>query len=160
MHKLILLLLGTLSFGISLSEVREVYPKAQESPEITETLFSTLSNLKDTDNHILLAYKGAVLTLKAKHSKGIKIKKEFFKDGVALLETALKASPDNVEIHFVRLTVQENAPKIVRYNQQIEADKNFILKKYRTIKDQELKSMIKKYCINSTLFSQTEKQLF
>lgn len=156
----LVLLLSILPFGISLSEVREKYAKAEESPEITENLFSALSDIKETDDTIFLAYKGAVLTLKAKHSKGIKHKKEFFKNGVALLESALSASPNNLEIHFIRLTVQENAPKIVRYNKQIEADKRFILENYNSSKDDALKKIIKKYSSKSTLFSENEKQLF
>jgi len=161
MQKLVLGFFLSISIlGINLSQVREKYPKAWNSPEITEALFTSLSALKNTDNKVLFVYKGAVLTLKAKHAKGVKDKKAFFKEGATLIESAINTSPDNLEMRFIRMTVQENAPKIVRYNKEIEKDKRFVLDNYTLSDDKVLKKIIKQYINTSTLFTEEEKQLF
>ena len=45
---------------------------------------------------------------------------------------------------FLRLSIQENAPKILRYYKNIKADKTLIANKYSGL-DKELKIVIKAY---------------
>ena len=45
-----------------------------------------------------------------------------FKEGGKKLEAAIKAAPNNVEFRFLRLMIQENAPKIVGYDENIKVD--------------------------------------
>ncbi len=68
-------------FSPSLTKVREDYKNAFDSKEVTLQLNKELSEVKKTDDNLLVAYKGAVLTLMAKHSKNSKEKKTFFKEG-------------------------------------------------------------------------------
>ena len=147
-------------FSIDISEVRKNYSAAWDNPEITEELYQALSNSLVTNDNLLQAYKGAVLTLKAKHSKTIKDKKTFFKEGVVLLESSIASNPKNIEIRFIRLSIQEYAPKIVRYNSNMEEDKLFIQQNYSTSKNEEVKKLIKNYIASSTYFTEAEKQLF
>ena len=71
-------------------------------------------------------YEGALLMRKAGKAKGPKKKLGFFKEGRIKLETAILAEPENTEFRFLRLAIEENAPKIVKYNKEIEKDKAFI----------------------------------
>ncbi|TLF45370.1 hypothetical protein [Maribacter aurantiacus] len=155
-----MLLLGFLSFiaySTSLDEVRSLYPKAKDDASITNTLAEKLSGISQDDAIELYGYKGAVLTLKANRAKAVKDKKGFFKEGVSILEAAIASEPGNIELRFIRLSVQENAPKIVKYNDAIDSDKGFILDHFTEIKDGSLKKMIRNYIQGSKVFTDEEK---
>ena len=143
-----------------LSQIRYTYPDASDSEEITNQLFKDLASVNKVDNEILVAYKGAVSTLKAKYAKGIKNKKEYFKSGVEFIEHAVQTDPKNIEIRCIRLSVQENSPRVVRYKDNIEEDKKFILTNYKHISSKEVREFIKNYALRSSIFEHAEKQLF
>ncbi|MBQ4913722.1 hypothetical protein J8L85_04690 [Maribacter sp. MMG018] len=149
-----------LLFSMNLKEVRKMYPMAIEDPNVTDELYKDLSNVSEADNIILYGYKGATLTLKAKHAKSIKEKKNFFKKGADIIESALALNPDSIELHFIRLSVQENAPKILKYNTKIEEDKNFILKNHDKLDNNSIKTLIRDYIHTSKLFTEEEKASF
>ena len=153
----ILLLVSVLAGAQDLNETRLQYPKAAKSIEITTKLDNNLVNVNSSNKPILLAYKGAVLTLKAKFSKSKDEKKKFFKEGVSLIENAINADSSNIEIHYLRLSVQENSPKMLGYHKNIEEDKEFILKNYVNISSDELKSLIRDFVSKSINFSESER---
>ncbi|WP_026450844.1 hypothetical protein [Aequorivita capsosiphonis] len=152
-----ILFVSTLANAQDLNEIRAEYPQAVESSEITTKLDVDLANVNATDNPVLVAYKGAILTLTAKFSKGIKHKKEFFKEGVSLIEAAVKADDTNIEIRYLRLSVQENSPKFLGYHEDIEEDKEFILMNYAAVNSKDLKNVIKGFALNSENFNESER---
>ena len=79
----------------------------------------------------LNAYVGALTIRKATQAKGIAQKLALFRDGYSSLETAIGNEPANAEYRFLRLTIQEHAPAILKYNQNIAEDKKLILSSYR-----------------------------
>lgn len=143
-----------------LSKIRKSYPKAAESSEITKELHETLTSISEGDNAILVAYKGGVSTLMAKYAKGAKNKKAYFKTGTSLIEKAIVNKPKNIEIRCIRLSVQENSPKIMKYKNSIQEDKRFLLDHYNTTSSKEVKIFVKNYVVQSALFDSDEKQLF
>lgn len=140
-----------------LNEIRKQYPLAVENTEIAEKLNDELTSITESSTPELQAYKGAVLTLKAKFAKSRKDKTEFFKRGVALIESAVEAASSNIEIRYIRMGVQENSPKFLGYHKNIEADKGFILKNYESISTLELKEIVKDFVLKSENFSENEK---
>jgi hypothetical protein len=79
------------------------------------------------------AYEGALLIRKAGLVKLPAEKLKLFKKGRIKLETALLNDADNGEYHFLRLAVQENAPKIVKYKANIETDKAYVKKTFKNL---------------------------
>jgi deoxyribodipyrimidine photolyase len=75
-------------------------------------------------------YKGALLMKKADYLKAVAKKVEVFKFGHKLLEEAIEEYPNNIEYRFIRLTIQEHAPKILKYNKNIEEDKALVIGGY------------------------------
>ncbi len=75
-------------------------------------------------------------------------KLSYFKKGALLIESAIKAEPNNIELHFLRLMIQENAPSIVRYNSEIQKDTKLIKEGMKSITT-ELKSIIFDYSKSS-----------
>ncbi len=143
----------------SLSKVREDYKNAVNDSTKVENLYNELEEVSKEDGIVLLAYKGAVSTLMAKFAGSTKEKKNFFKEGASLIEFAVEEDPENIEIRYIRLGVQENAPKVTKYRKNISEDKQFILDHYKEILSSKVKEYIKGFVMQSKLFSETEKEL-
>ncbi len=143
----------------SISKIRELYKEAPNSKEITLQLVKELETIKKTDNAVLVAYKAASLTLLAKNSKGAKIKKEYFNKGKELLEFIISKNPKNIELRFIRLTIQEKTPKFLKYKEYISEDKRFIYNHLKSVTDRDLKDYIKEFVLESKSFSIEEKNV-
>ena len=153
-----ILLLGL--FSPSLTKVRTDYKKSFNSKEVTLQLNKYLAKVKKTDKKLLVAYKGAVLILMAKYSKVIKEKNFFFKEGATLLNFAIFEEPANVEMRCIRLSIQENAPKLLKYRANKAEDKQFIKDGYDTIKSTTIKTYVRGFIMQSKSFSDEEKKEF
>ena len=153
-----ILLLGL--FSPSLTKVRTDYKKSFNNKEVTLQLNKYLAKVKKTDKKLLVAYKGAVLILMAKYSKVIKEKKTFFKEGATLLNFAIFEEPANVEMRCIRLSIQENAPKLLKYRANKTEDKQFIKDGYDTIKSATIKTYVRGFIMQSKSFSDEEKKEF
>ena len=140
-----------------LASVRKQYIGAGSSEQDAAELFKTMEAVSDeSGNHTMLAYKAAAYTLKAKYEKGLLNKKNLFTKGAKMLEGVIKKDPSNYEARLLRLSIQENAPKITGYNKDIEEDKKFILTNYSNQK-QDLKEFAKGFVNQSALFSASDK---
>ena len=93
-------------------------------------------------------YEGALLMKKAGLLKRPKERLRFFKQGRIKLETAILADNDNTEFHFLRLAIEEHAPKIVKYHSDIEKDKAIVLKNFKNLSP-AVQHAILDYCKNS-----------
>lgn len=161
--KLIVYITLFLSFFSSLpklSEVREEYIKAPGNKEITTKLYDLLSDVSKNDKKVYVAYKGASWTMMAKYTKAKKDKKALFKEGTGLIEFAVSEAPKDIEIRIIRLSIQENAPKFLKYRSSIQEDRQFILDNYNKIKSKSVRSYVRSYVVQSDTFSETEKELF
>ncbi len=144
----------------NLADIRENYTLANNDADVANKLHDQLSKITKKDKAILIAYKGAVSTIKAKHAKGVKQKKTFFKNGVSLLEYAVEKAPNNIEIRCIRLGVQENSPKFLKYKTAVQKDKQFLLDNFKNIKSTAVRKFVKGYILQSKIFTTSEKQLF
>ena len=93
-------------------------------------------------------YEGALLMRKAGLVKKPAEKLKVFKAGRIKLETAILEDKDNIEYRFLRFAIQEHAPKIVKYNKEIETDKQFIIKAYKNLPE-VVKNAVTNYTKNS-----------
>jgi hypothetical protein len=93
-------------------------------------------------------YTGALLMKKAGLVKKPKEKLQLFKSGRIKLGTALLADNENTEFHFLRLAIEEHAPKIVKYHTDIESDKLLIQKNFKSLSP-AVQHAILDYCKNS-----------
>ena len=160
--KLLILFLSALSLSkisYDLNTIRNAYKIAVMQPEKIESFNNSLIDITKNDAPTLIAYKGAGIALLAKKSRDLKEKKELFVKGVTLLELAVEKSPNTVEIRFIRLGIQENTPKILKYKTNIEEDKKIILHQFNTIKSKNLKKHLKDYILESKIFSDKEKNV-
>ncbi|MGN6211044.1 hypothetical protein [Parafilimonas sp.] len=110
------------------------------------------SGLKDKD-----AFEGTLLMKKAGLVKGTKNKLDLFKDGRIKLESAIKNNNSNTEYRFMRLIIQEHAPRIVKYRDELAADAAFIEKNFRNLSP-DLQNIIINYSKESKTLKTTHLQ--
>jgi len=161
--KLFIVFISVLFFNIQsidLNSIRDGYKKAAQDKTKVSSLNTQLASVTKNDKPILVAYKGAGIALKGRYAKKIKDKKQFFAEGVSLVEYALKKAPNNIELRFIRLGIQENTPKLLKYKGKIIEDKDYILSRFKAVKSSKLKKHIKDYVLQSKVFSVEEKEVF
>jgi hypothetical protein len=117
---------------------------------ITKAQFPTLLKNWMTILATIKKHKGALLMKKAGFQKTPKDKLTFFKEGRILLENEISLDPKNSEYRFLRLIIQENAPKIVKYNTDILGDSDLVKNNYLSLHS-EVKSAIITYSKSSTI---------
>lgn len=144
--------------SLEVSKVRLAYKEAAHDKTKVEAFNKLLANVSKKDDIALVAYKGASIALKAKYAKTLKEKKDGFIEGVGFIDYAVQTEPNNIEPRFIRIGIQENTPKILKYKGNISEDKTFILNQFSYITSTNLKAHIKDYILQSTLFSETEKE--
>jgi hypothetical protein len=132
------------------------YPQKFEKAEFyqvlksgtVETITNELEAVKAAPEKEREGYEGALLMKKAGLLKKAKERLAFFKQGRIKLETALLADPENTEFHFLRLAIEEHAPKIVKYHSDIEKDKTIVIKNFKN-QSPAVRHAILDYCENS-----------
>lgn len=96
------------------------------------------------------AFEGALLMRKSGLEKKASDKLKYFKEGRIKLETAILDEPSNAEYRFLRLTIQENAPKQVKYKSNIDEDKKMVINSFKNLLP-VTQSAILDYCKNSVI---------
>lgn len=91
-----------------------------------EEINAELTLLGGTSIHEKEAYEGVLLMKKAGFVKLPAEKLKYFKSGRIKLETALAKDSLNGEYHFLRLIIQEHAPRVVRYSADLEKDSQIV----------------------------------
>lgn len=103
--------------------IREVF----QSESICFEYYESLESVDVAQNNTLKAYKGAVELGMARHHPNPFKKMGFFSDGKDNLDEAVNADYENIELRFLRLTIQTYLPSFLGYSGDIESDKNFVL---------------------------------
>lgn len=146
--------------SLDLNTIRNSYKEAAQDSTKLKEYNKQLTTVTKDSNTIFVGYKGAGIALKGRYSKKIKEKKKFFIEGIALLEFAIEKSPNSIELRFIRLGIQENTPKLLKYKGKIAEDKNYILNQFKAVKSLKLKEHIREYILQSKLFTAEEKKVF
>ena len=130
----------------SLIEFRGYLQKGESSEEVSKTLISKSKTAYETTKKpIYEAFWAVGNFFMAKHAVNPISKYSYFNRGKKLLEDAVKKEPNSIEIRMMRYISQEKTPKILGYDGNMKADKEFILKNYKNSDDENLVSFIKKY---------------
>jgi len=125
---------------------------SETSPERIDQKIAEIE--KATTSSIKKAYLGGLYMKKASFLKKPKDKLDMFNKGKNLLENEITRNPNNAEYRFIRLILQEHSPIMLKYNTNIEEDKQFIVKKFSSL-DKELQRIIKDYSNTSTILIPT-----
>jgi len=111
----------------SLEKVRELYFGMKESMDGALNLYFRLKPLDLSGSPVLLAYRGVASAAAAGSVGGINKKMNYFSQGKSELEQAVKMRPGDLEIRFLRLATQLNAPSFLGYHGSVDEDKRLIV---------------------------------
>lgn len=125
---------------IRLKFLRDNYEKAVSDKKLCETIIIDLE--RNSKSNVHLAYLGAFQTIWANHVFNPFSKLKTFNKGKANIESAMKNEDSNIEIRFLRLSVQKNCPGFLGYTDNIKNDKLFLKSNLDGVQSGQLKKMI------------------
>jgi len=96
------------------------------------------------------AYEGALLMRKAGLLARPIEKLATFKSGYIKMESSMERDSGNIEYHFLRLMIQEHAPKVVHYDKDQVKDSQDIIRSFPALSP-VLQKAILDYCPHSKL---------
>lgn len=126
----------------SISKVRALYAQSEKKEEACKELMNILAPYDENNNPVFMGYKASATMMMARFASNPFSKLSYFNKGKKMLEKAVKAAPNNIEIRSLRFLVQSNVPSFLGYTADIENDKAFIISNAYLVKDEELKKNI------------------
>ena len=106
---------------------------ASDSKDAVQKQLDVIGNVKESSE--VKAFKGALQMKAAQFHKTAQDKLNLFNAGNKMLETEIKSNDGNVEYRFLRLLIQENAPKQLKYNGNVDEDVTAIIAGYSKLKE-------------------------
>jgi hypothetical protein len=143
----------------AINEVRMMYVKAANNEKACKQLIDLLEPYNEKNNPLFLGYKAVATMLMAKYVFFPFTKLSHFNKGKKMLSKSIEADQKNVELRFLRFTVQTNVPSFLNYTVDIKNDKNIILNLYPAITDPFLKDFMLPVLQKSDHITPTEKRL-
>lgn len=143
---LLLLIISNLMFSQNLKEYRALLQTGEKSEKSAKTLIDkSTTAYKNSKEPVYLGFLAVGKFFMAKHAFNPLKKMSYFNEGKKLMESSLKAEPDNLEVRLMRLITQESVPKILGYSQNISEDRTYLTRSYKNTTDEDLKIYIKDY---------------
>jgi len=133
-----LFMIGLLLVGLSVTSFAQktfdiaAFYKAMASTELQD-VERQLTILSHTSLAEKEAYEGSLIMKKSGFPAKAKEKLKLFKEGRLKLENAITKDAANAEYRLLRLIIQENAPKVVKYRSDIEKDAAIVQSAYKKL---------------------------
>jgi hypothetical protein len=139
-----LLFLPLLAFGQTdlLTDVRTNVALIFKDEAVCERLHARFAKADVTTDPMLKGYKGAVIMARGRHAANPFNKLSIFNEGKALLDEAIGKDTKNLELRFLRLTIQVNVPGILNYSDKIVEDRAFIDSNLAKVNNPEFKKQV------------------
>lgn len=140
-----------------LPELRQWFVQAANSAAYCRKL-SNLSGEELTRMPVVKGYKAVGTMMMANHVMNPVSKLSYFRKGRNMLQEAIAADKDNIELTFLRFTIQTNIPSFLGYNDHISADKAMLLNKLNQVKEHSLQTLIGNYLVASKTLTVAERR--
>jgi hypothetical protein len=102
-----------------------------------------------------MAYLGSAQAIRARHSFNPYNKVTYLKSGLKTLETAVRSSPQDLEIRFLRFSLEHYIPSFLGYSKHLETDRAKIVE---LAKQRKFGAMDKALLINLLNFMKETKR--
>jgi len=136
----------------ALSELRRLFNIATVQRDSCNKFSALLSQIDSNSQPLYICYKGVSNMIQAKYAVNPVVKYSLFNKGKVLIETAIKTDTNNIEMRYLRLSVQNNLPLLLGYSKNIEPDKSFLRDNIKNENDTELKELITNYLLSLNNF--------
>lgn len=125
---------------MDLNYVRQNYKLATQDKKTCKNILQKLENQSNTGT--ALAYYGALQSVWAKHATNPIEKLSTFRKGKKNIDAAVQQKPDNIEIRFLRYSVQKESPSFLGYKSNMDDDRRFLQRNLQNADNLPLKDMI------------------
>lgn len=143
-----------------LYEIRNLYAIAANDSQKAIKLRNLVARLSNPHAPLLLAYQAAGEALKARETWLPWEKLAHFQKAMSLFAQAIQQNPTQIEVRFLRYTIQANTPTILGMNVNLAEDKQVILQYIQTdTTDEYMKISIAKYLFENALLTPQEKEI-
>lgn len=145
----LLLLITSQTYGKlpSQSEIRGAFQKAAVEEKSCRNLLKILGDYNEKNNPLFGGYKACATMIMAKYVFNPFTKMSYFSKGKSLLEKCITVDKQNIELRYLRYTIQRKVPFFLQYRSSINEDKRMISDAVVNLKDAELKKMISEFLI-------------
>jgi hypothetical protein len=143
--------------------IRKEFNVAIEDAAKAKKLYDQLQAFKPSKKTLQYAYLGATEALLAKHSYNPFSKLSYVNSALNKLNKSVELNSQNIEIRYMRFSVEANMPAYLGYNKHIEDDKQNIIKEltlYKiTIENSDMYKIFANGIINSNYCNKEDKLL-
>ena len=129
----------------NLLNIRKIFYQATEESESANLLNAMLTEPLTSKDITLEGYRGMSFMLLSKHASNPYNKMSYFTKGSEILDKAIQEDNENIELRFLRYTIQCEAPIFLNYKSELSLDLNFIKTQVNNLKDFDLKNRINNY---------------
>lgn len=133
---------------IDLNLIRETFFNASYDQNAYFNLKKTLSKEEIKDSTLQKAYNTALKILTAKYETKFWLKIEEIKTNSNVMNQIINQSPDNLELHFLRFSLEWHIPFYVFISRHTTQDKDFIVNHIKTSKSLNLSLPFKELLFN------------
>jgi len=126
-----------------LADIRQNIGEVFKTDTVCMKMYETFEKTDISKSNLLLGYKGAVEMGVGRHHPNVFKKMGFFNDGKEKLEQSIENEPKNLELRFLRLTIQTNLPTFLGYAENKESDKAFVLANLDAAPSEEFKKRVR-----------------
>lgn len=163
---LLLVLVGTSQAQFSPKEIsvlKRDLVRAVESTKVTDSIYKKLSALPNK-SALVVGYIGTVEALKAKHAWNPYNKIKYVKVSLKTMQKAINMDKDNLEIRFMRFSIEHYTPGFLGLSKNLDIDRKEIFKHYQNrsfgVADEELIKGVAKFMVDSKRCTAEEIKVF
>lgn len=109
----------------AVANLRQQYQRAAADKQAGADFYKLMAAYHERDA-VVLAYKAAAEAIRARDA-GLLDKLTFVQQSARTFEQAVQQDADNVEVRFLRLSVESNLPSFLGLSQHVEQDRQFLL---------------------------------
>jgi len=143
--------------------IRKEFNLAIENGKKADDLHAQLLKLKPASNTLQFAYLGATEALLAKHSFNPFSKLNYVNSALIKLNKAVELNVEDIEIRYMRFSVEANMPSYLGYSKHIVEDKHVLVKGLKNIgltsSNCEMYKIFAKGIMNTSYCNKEEKIL-
>ncbi|OAQ42074.1 hypothetical protein A5893_02875 [Pedobacter psychrophilus] len=110
----------------NLDQIREDYIACITDSDKADKLCDQLAEVKNP-SAVIMAYLGSVQAIKAKHAWNPVSKMSYLSKGFDTINKAVAKDPNQLEVRFLRFSLQYYVPSFLGYSNNLMTDKNIIV---------------------------------
>lgn len=114
----------------SLPALREQLTNALNSSKTTDSLYNQLKKLPEI-TPVITSYLGTLQALKAKHAWNPYFKIKYLDSAETTFAAAVNSDPHDIEIRFMRFSVEHYVPGFLGYNKNLVTDREEMIAQLR-----------------------------